>query len=94
MLLRRLSIKEAKEQGFSIDTACYPHCGFKGPRFSPYQIVFVRTNDETLLIEELKRVRSALLMDDSEHPWIPGIRAKQVLAEIRTTLIAVGEEKP
>jgi len=47
----RLTIKEALERGFTIDTTCYPHFGYKGRRFSPTEKSDVYTEIESHFIE-------------------------------------------
>jgi len=50
---KNLTIKEAKEKGYEIDEICYPHVGYKGPRFNPIEIVEVYTKLETELKDAL-----------------------------------------
>ena len=47
----KLTIEEAKKQGFTIDDFCYPHVGYKGSRFAPDEKVDVLTETETHLLE-------------------------------------------
>ena len=46
----RLTIEEAKAQGFTVDSHCYPHIGYMGPRFDPTKTVGVLTECEAHLI--------------------------------------------
>src|SRR5690348_13069023 len=42
-----LTIKEAKEQGYIVDTNCYPHLAYKGERFNPSEKQHVMTEIES-----------------------------------------------
>ena len=52
----RLTIREAKEQGYTVDTTCYPHLGYKGPRFAPTEAVKVLTVREADLLAACETV--------------------------------------
>ena len=55
-----LSIKEAKEQGFTVDRFCYPHYGYKGPRFTPTEYVNIETEKETQYKDRINELEGAL----------------------------------
>lgn len=38
------------------------------------------------LVKLLQKVERTMVMDDPDHPWIPGIRAQPLLREIRDTV--------
>ena len=59
----RLTIQEAKAQGYTVDTTCYPHLGYKGPRFAPIQSVRVLTELEADLLAACE----ALIAEDAEQ---------------------------
>jgi len=55
--MKRISRKEAEAEGYTVDTHCYPHIGYKGSRFDPTNIVLVYTPIEERLmcrVEELE----------------------------------------
>lgn len=52
-----MTIKEAKENGFMVDTTCYPHYGYKGPRFCPTDKIDVLTEKEALLLKVVELAR-------------------------------------
>ena len=47
----KLTIAAAKGQGYNVDTHCYPHIGYTGPRFMPSEYVKVFTEIEGDLLE-------------------------------------------
>ena len=51
--MSRLTIREALEQGYTVDTCVYPHVAHIGSRFAPHELRQVLTELETALIESL-----------------------------------------
>lgn len=50
-ITKRITIAQAEERGFAVDTYCYPHLGYKGSRFRPDESVYVYTELEAELME-------------------------------------------
>ncbi len=50
----KITIAEAEAKGFTVDTHCYPHFGYKGSRFRPDESVDVYTELESNLIQKKK----------------------------------------
>lgn len=49
-----LTQAQAKAKGYTVDTCCYPHVGYKGARFAPDDLVHVLTEREEQLLESTK----------------------------------------
>jgi hypothetical protein len=51
-----LTPKEARVQGFQLDTTCYPWVAYKGPRFKPEVLEHCLTDVEAGLLHSLERM--------------------------------------
>lgn len=67
--MRRITIAEAREQGYTVDTTVYPHFAYKGSRFMPNARVLCFTSDEAELIAALQRMQRmhSLMMAKTNH---------------------------
>lgn len=54
------TIKEAEEQGYTVDTSTYPHLGYKGERFTPKDTVMVYSRLEDELITKLAKIQGVI----------------------------------
>lgn len=89
MSYRPLTIEEAKAAGFTVDTTCYPHFGYKGPRFRPSESVNVLTDIEghalkvvemqQRLIEDMSRFIDQMALQDYALLNEAPIAARQAL---------------
>lgn len=52
--MNRITIEEARAQGFTVDTTCYPHFAYKGARFQPEESRRVFTETEAELLAALE----------------------------------------
>lgn len=50
-----ITIEEAKARGYTVDRLCYPHFGYKGPRFAPTEYVYVFTDLEAKLYDFISK---------------------------------------
>jgi hypothetical protein len=92
MTKRRLTIAQAQAEGFIVDTTCYPHVGYKGPRFRPTYTVDVLTELEAGLINALgslltdveNGVSLGYAFDDPYNPFYSSVMlARALLGQYR-----------
>jgi hypothetical protein len=58
--MSRITIKQAKEDGFIVDTCCYPYVAYKGPRFQPTEHRDCYTELEESLLNQRDELVAAL----------------------------------
>lgn len=89
-MARKIHMKDAEAQGFTIDTCCNPPIAYKGPRFRP-----------TALFECFTEAESALMglvpvMQKLSEAGIPGLsdKAQEVLKALPKDVVSAVQEKP
>lgn len=60
--MEKITIQEAKAQGYAVDQTCYSHVAYKGPRFAPDEWRCVFTETEGALLDALTELCD--LVDD------------------------------
>jgi hypothetical protein len=48
----QITIQQAEDHGYTVDTTCYPHIAYKGPRFNPTEIARVYTAIEAYMLAQ------------------------------------------
>lgn len=69
MSTKRMTRVEAEQEGFTVDTHCWPWLGYKGPRFAPTERIAVYSDREEELLEVLRDARMVLTMADRSDAW-------------------------
>jgi len=92
--MAKLTITQAKAQGYAIGTTCYPHVGYVGNRFEPDEKLVmpqmdVFTETEADLLEACELVINQSERDPGWHT--PGM--KSAIQQVRQAIVkARGEE--
>jgi hypothetical protein len=72
--MKRMTIKAARAQGYTVDTHTYPHHAYKGPRFCLSEVRQTKpcfTELEAVLLEALHDAREDILCLHKCYPLAP-----------------------
>ena len=84
-MVKKITIQEAKEQGFIVDITCYPHIAYKGARFAPTEMINVYTEEEAKLRQICKQALKefhCIYQDEIDNEHIAPVETIKQLKEV------------
>jgi hypothetical protein len=93
--MKRMTIKAAQAQGYTVDTHTYPHHAYKGPRFCLSEVRQTRpcfTELEAVLLNALDDARAEIVCLHNYYPLAP-TRGGDTLQHIEAAFV-LAEQAP